>query len=255
MFVVSAEFKFGGSPTEPRREAVNSVLCTWRENGQILGTAWPLVATKNSLTAFVTLPEETSLASERANSMVTKATESLDRTGARLTTTLIGPEADLELACSCKTRTWQLLLTTYLDASSPLKCGDCLRSVPLYRIPLMRGGYYWDILAWQADYRATDHLQMGGCGEKWAEEQLVGLSSDLTVVGRRLRGEIENLTGIPTYYHLLCAVSPNAETESRRKCPSCEGEWRLGSALHDQIDYRCESCRLTSNAADSFADG
>src|SRR5262249_48613682 len=142
-----------------------------------------------------------------------------------------------------------VLFTTYLAVDSSLTCGDCFRSVPLYRIPHTDAQSYQDILFWQSNYRACDHLQMAcTTGERFGMRELSHVGSALSLEGRGVCEKITNLTGIPTYYYLYRYKGRSRTSETKRLCPACGGSWLLQERWH-LFDFRCDRCRLVSNIA------
>jgi len=134
-------------------------------------------------------------------------------------------------------------------AESPLSCGDCFRAVPLYRIPHTHGDEYADVLQWEADYKACDTLHMNiGTGERFGERQMFRHDSSLSRRGREICASISSLTGRPTYYYLCKVRARSSAEEERRRCPNCNGQWKLGKRWH-LFDFRCDRCLLLSNIA------
>lgn len=63
--------------SEAVAHAASSLLAAWRKNGQVLGKVWALVASGNSIAAYVSLPETSSLNESFANPYVRDATSAL----------------------------------------------------------------------------------------------------------------------------------------------------------------------------------
>jgi predicted nucleic acid-binding Zn ribbon protein len=133
---------------------------------------------------------------------------------------------------------------------SPLRCGDCFAPVPLYRVPATSGGEYYDVVSWESDYQACDRLQMNcTTGERFGLRQLGDIGSSLTRNGRDIAGRIAALTETPTYYYLHRYSGDSLDRELARRCPGCDGPWRLEQPWHRLFDLRCDRCRLVSNIA------
>ena len=81
--------------------------------------------------AYVTVPEENALDIGYMNKY-----SLLDLEHISFDIEIIGTNTDMEECCKCTHITSYFLKTNYADYESPLKCGECGRSVPLYKIPL-----------------------------------------------------------------------------------------------------------------------
>jgi predicted nucleic acid-binding Zn ribbon protein len=130
-----------------------------------------------------------------------------------------------------------------------LRSGDTLLPIPLYRNSPTLNGDHKAVIKWQTEWQACDELQMaGGCkAEHAALKEITQISSDLFRRGWDIRGRIEYVTGIPTYYYLYRVGGISLEDEKLRKCPKCGGEWRLDEPLHDIFYFKCDTCRIVSN--------
>ena len=79
---------------------------------------------------------------------------------------------------------------------------------------------------------------------------LTEISDTKSVLFKRgwgLRGRIEYLTKIPTYYYLYRVGGISLKDEKERKGPQCGGEWLLDAPIHDIFYFKCDDCRLVSN--------
>jgi predicted nucleic acid-binding Zn ribbon protein len=190
------------------------------------------------------IPAENSLDNAHNGKWVRQAVERFVACGgSEPCVTLIGEDAESAGPCECKEQSELVLFTTYLAMESPLRCGACFQSVPLYCVPPTYMGEYWDLLNWEADYQACDTLQMH-CDtlERAATREMSQLNSSLTQSGLQVCQQIQNLTEKPVYYYLY------RNGGRSRKCPSCGGEWLLPEAWH-KFDFKCEQCHLLSNIA------
>jgi predicted nucleic acid-binding Zn ribbon protein len=141
------------------------------------------------------------------------------------------------------------LFTHYLNRESPLRCGNCFAPIPLYRIPHIQDEEYLDVHQWEADYKACDTLQMHiRTGERFGERQMFQHDSSLSRRGRELCVRIASLTRRPTYYYLHKVRARSSAEEERRRCPNCNGQWKLGKRWH-LFDFRCDQCLLLSAIA------
>ena len=74
------------------------------------------------------------------------------------------------------TPNWQVLYTTYVHTCSPLRDGDNLLPIPLYRNSPTFNGDHKAVIKWQTEWQACDELQMaGGCKAEHAVMKFVML--------------------------------------------------------------------------------
>jgi predicted nucleic acid-binding Zn ribbon protein len=149
-------------------------------------------------------------------------------------------------ACACKSHSFLILYTDFISINSPVQCGDCGFSVPLYKLPVYYDHGYMPILSWESNYQSCDRLQMNcEVGERWAMNQMEFLDSQLTRQGREICSRLEELTGVPVYYYLHNYTRRRGDTKSI-PCPGCNKKWHLKERLLDSYDFKCSSCRLIS---------
>jgi predicted nucleic acid-binding Zn ribbon protein len=148
--------------------------------------------------------------------------------------------------CNCKKSDYYILTTNYATIISPLTCGNCNKSVPLYRIPIYDDYGYLPILRWETNYISCDSLQMNcEVGERWALNQMQEIDSQLSKQGLEICRKIEALTSIPTYYYLHNYRKIKNEQLSK-PCPSCNKYWGLTTRLHNFYDFKCDECKILS---------
>lgn len=252
MHTTSLNFKIiHHADVELQMDAIYSLLGAWRMNGQVLGDQFPTARTESGYRLYVNTPEADSLSNLNLNSHVRKYTEALLDAG--LSTPEISPvgtEPQCVGVCSCVKPEFYILYTTHLALESPLRCGGCFKSIPLYRLQKADEDNYQDIIDWQADYQSCDDLQMGcRVGERFANSQMSNFDSPLSRMGLDVCDSISGKTDTPTYYYLYRWVAKSYENEVSRKCPKCEGAWRRQQPLHDTFDFVCDKCKLVSNIA------
>jgi predicted nucleic acid-binding Zn ribbon protein len=149
-------------------------------------------------------------------------------------------------ACKCKKSDFYILTTNYVTIESPLTCGTCNKSVPLYRMPTYYDYGYMPILSWETNYISCDSLQMNcEVGERWALNQMQEIDSQLSKQGLEICRKIEDLTSIPTFYYLHNYKKFKGD-QLLRRCPICKGKWGLETQLHNHYDFKCDKCRIIS---------
>lgn len=220
-------------------------------NGQLLGSICPVYREGAMLHYTVLIPEADALDMRHANQWVDKSIVTLRDHGIGAPiVTLLGEDMESGTSCHCLARGSLVLYTSYEMVGSPLQCGDCFGAVPLYTIPPLENGEYYEIKSWETDYQACDTLQMNcATGERFGLREMSRLDSSITRRGRGLCQQIETNTGIPVYYYLFRYYGRSLRQEQARRCPACGGEWLLAEPLYGQFDFCCEPCRLLSNIA------
>ena len=227
------------------------LLLIWYQHlGLIQGRGRFITMQDGRLSAMVNCLEEDSLHPLYHSLQVRKGVEKLEQLcGNKLHTRLVASSyIDDEPTCKCVVRDHFVLVTQFLSSASPLKCGACDRTVPLYKIPIPEDGSHYPVLKWMDSYQACDTLQ-NNCqvGEKWAMRQMQDVHSELSTQGRDICARIEQLSGTPTYYYLFNYRKISLKTDRDRPCPNCNGPWLLESPLHKFYDFLCQKCRLISN--------
>jgi predicted nucleic acid-binding Zn ribbon protein len=227
------------------------LLGCWRRNGQALDS-WVIAERADCLLAYVAIPEPGSLEDGLANKYVRESMDKLKQYGAAPEVTILGPDPDTPTACECQTGCPLILFTTCMHRGSPLTCTDCLRPVPLYRIPSTCAEGYDDVLNWQEDYQACDTLELkSGPGERFGEREMSRHNSSLSRWGRELCRSIAALSGRRVYYYLSRTGGRSRASELLRRCPGCEGEWLLEEPFHI-FDFKCDRCMLLSSISFDF---
>ncbi len=153
--------------------------------------------------------------------------------------------------CTCEKTDFYILITNFITILSPLRCGNCHKSVPLYKIPIYYDYGYMPILSWETNYNVCDTLQMNcEVGEKWALKQMQEVNSQLSKQGLAICKKIAELTQIPTYYYLhnyrKIKYKKNQQSQLSQSCPMCKSEWDLFEKIHNFYDFKCDTCMLIS---------
>lgn len=253
MFVIELRFEcFADTTISASEKAINNLLEAYRANGQILGREFAVAFNEGEFKVRLLLPERTSLANKYHSPWVKKALSEL--TEAKLLAPrekFIGQDINSEVS-NPDTPSWQILYTSFVHMCSPLRSGDNLLPIPLYHIPATFNGDHKRIIRWQSEWQACDELQMAAAtkAEFAALDELSSVESDLFRRGWDLRGRIEYLTQIPTYYYLYRVGGQSLATEQTRPCPRCGSQtWKLTEPLLDMFHFRCEPCRIVSNVS------
>lgn len=235
--------------------AINNYLDMLRYNGQILGREFPIAMFSGWFVARLVCPEENSLEPIFNSLQVQQALNGLTEAG------LLSPKIktigedlnSLESAANLQP-SWQVLYTTFLDTCSPLRCGETLAPIPLYRTPeAISNGDRKSAIKWQEEWINCDELQMNGSALSCLALKEIGeVDSRLYYQGRNLCHRIQSITQIPTYYYLYRVAGKSLLDEQERKCPSCGGDWKLSAPLFDIFDFKCDQCQLVSNLSWDF---
>jgi len=251
MFVTELRFEcFADTTIDTVEKAINAFLEALRANGQILGREFAVAFNDGEFRVRLLLPEKTSLANRYHSPWVKVTLAGL--TAAKLLAPrekFIGKDINSEVS-STETPSWQVLYTSYVHMCSPLRNGDNLLPIPLYQLPATFNGDHKRIIKWQTEWQACDELQMAAAtkAEFAALDEITRVDSDLFRRGWDLRGRIEFLTQIPTYYYLYRVGGESLESELNRACPRCGSHhWKLEQPLLDMFHFRCEPCRIVSN--------
>ncbi|MFQ6371281.1 Zn-ribbon-containing protein [Shewanella sp. YIC-542] len=256
MFVCELRFDcFANTTISLAESAINNLLEAWRANGQILGREFPVALHDGSFRVRLLLPEESSLANRCNSPWAKQALRQLSQ--AKLLTPrekLLGQDINSEISCT-EPPSWQLLYTSYVHMCSPLRSGDNLLPIPLYQVPATFNGDHKQLIRWQTEWQACDELQMASAtaAEFAALHELSDIDSDLFRRGWDLRGRIEYLTKIPTYYYLYRVGGANRQQELQRPCPRCGNpHWHQAQPLLDLFHFKCDHCRIVSNLSWDF---
>jgi len=147
------------------------------------------------------------------------------------------------------------LIVGWIEDVSPVRAGSTGRLIPPYLLPLSDRETE-DLCSWASYYRAHDLIWIGSADlEIPAYRQLAELNSHLSQCGLAVRESVESATGLPTYYYLHRYFGrQDPRREDNRECPGCGRRWRRrreAAKLHGlrAFDFRCDHCRLVSDAA------
>ncbi len=230
--------------------AITGLIDALRYNGQILGREFPTSIQEGIFVTRVVCPEEDSLHARYHSTTVKQQLKALSQAGILAPRIKItGMDLHSDNTDPCTEPNWQILYTHYLSTCSPLRCGEHFAPIPLYKIPKAnQNDDHQALLRWQVDWACSDELQMHGttlAAPSMAE--ISSSDSQLNQTGRRLSQQLEQQSGIPTYYYLYHLGKQDKDKELTRKCPGCGGDWHQEAAIHGIFDFKCDPCRLLSN--------
>ncbi|MDK2126143.1 DUF2310 family Zn-ribbon-containing protein [Parachitinimonas caeni] len=234
-------------------DLINGYLAALRMNGQICGKEWPILfdstvetAQRCQIRAYCKTTQ--ALANQHNGSYVRKALGQLAQFGISTTWQILGPDLDGLPVCACTQPSAYVLFTTYLSLEPPVRCLDCWGAVPLYTLPLLPSGEYYELVTWQSDYQSCDALQMN-CSilERTVTRELSRPDSALSKQGRALCQTMTTLTGKPFYYYLYRASGRSHASEMKRHCPGCGDPFTPYQQPHQVLDLQCNRCQLFTN--------
>ncbi len=229
--------------SEEIKKAFNAYTTALELNGQILRRHRSYTSIGNEFQLRVVAPEKTTFDDANENINVTSARERFEAAyGESVVWNCIGENKNVTGSCECKKSDYYILKGNMKDTVSPVLCGNCGNSVPLYRLPrnYSREEYY-DILEWQRAYNDLNDLFKQGLDERYAYEMLNKANSSLNVEGRRIAKALNEKTGVPVYYHMFKYYGKN-----KNECPICGEEWKNNDEEYN-VDYICHRCRLVAN--------
>ncbi len=149
---------------------------------------------------------------------------------------------DKQTWCDCHTPSCRFLYTHWDRLVSPLRCGDCWRDVPLYRLPLLDNPSkeHGQLTTWLDTRENFEWLWLhSGAGEREAYRQLARPRSPFMKETRDLAAQLEAKTKVPTF-----AFLKHYYKKWDKHCPLCEREWKWKGP--EILRFRCNHCRLLS---------
>jgi predicted nucleic acid-binding Zn ribbon protein len=212
-------------------------------NGQILRRHKSYTLVGDEYQLRVVAPEKTSFDIANENMNVTHTREAFEAAyGAPIEWKYVGENRNVTGSCSCDHSDYYILKGNMKDTVSPVLCGNCGKSIPLYRLPrnYQREEYY-DILEWQRAYNDLNDLFKQGLDERYAYDMLNKANSSLNVEGRRIAKSLNERTGVRVYYHMFKYYGKN-----KNECPICGEDWKNEDEEYN-VGYICHRCKLVSN--------
>lgn len=143
-------------------------------------------------------------------------------------------------SCHCHEHSHYIIAALPEFSSSPIRCGDCGKEVPLTRIPyLFNEQEHYKILNYQRAYKNVDDLFMYGLSDRFTKRQLMNPNSELNKVGLEIREELEKKVNKPVYLFLDHFYGA---TDSIDCCPKCgKSLIKINSGF---IDLICDCCKF-----------
>lgn len=216
------------------------------KNGQILKD-YLLIKNHENYTAFVTVPDDDALDERHNNVYITKYLDEV-KNHFDIITELFGENLNTDKSCDCSEKPeWYMLYTDWTDDESPVVCGRCGKSVPLYKLPHISGeDEHHGVLGWKTAYRDMDSLWLYCLSDRFTYRQMNDAHSQLSKIGRDICKEFEEATGIPFYYYLFHSTGLSGKKKTPDSCPDCGGDWKL-TGEKTFVDYKCDKCRLVAD--------
>jgi len=240
---------------EAKRELadwVGALFSRYQKNGQIWG---PIVSgwVDGTLRATFHVPAPDALDPSHDSKGVSAALAKVTELCAAAPSWSATGEANETVAGELGDAPAIFLRADLFDETSPVHEGRDGTAVPLYRLP---GD--WQVRealhGWMRRYQLHDELWINsGRLEGWAYKELSQPDSVLSSEGRELAKQLEQLTGVGTYYFLKHYWGRRKE-DQRDVCPSCGGGWATeplgtGDQGIDSFGLRCDACRIVSEVA------
>lgn len=191
--------------------------------------------------AIVTLPEDDALDEKYNNIYVSKHLGNMHEFFT-ISIEIIGEDMDTAPSCTCEKKPdWYMLYADWTDQESPVVCGRCGKSVPLYKLPyIQKEDEYHGTLGWKEAYRDIDSLFNYCLSDRFTYRQMNNVDSQLSKIGMDICREFEKAMDVPFYYYLFhYRKTPTA-------CPACGENWIL-TGEKTFIDYKCDSCKLVAD--------
>jgi predicted nucleic acid-binding Zn ribbon protein len=224
-----------------------NLLAYLRHSGQLVGRDMNPFVLNGKMSASIVTATEDALDEKNQNSYVKKGIESLEKLcGYQLQTKFCGyGENQKQSVCMCKKH--KHLLLRFSDEYSPVQCGSCYKSIPLYKLKKIRDDGYEPITSWMSNSLACVLLDINcRVGEKWAIKQQSNPHTELGKEGIAVTKLIAEKNGIPCYYYLHNYAKHSVKKDNERTCPNCGHEWKLAQEIHQWVWFKCDRCFLMS---------
>ena len=225
-------------------DMIDDYLSPLDNNGQFV-SGYNLYSDGTFFYVTLVLPEEDSMSNAYGNHYVKTHTERL-RTFFDIELIREGVDLEHHRSCACEKPSWFLL---YPESGhySPLICGDCRGSVPLYKVPYPSSDTeHTEILNWRNAYCNMRNLWVHSLWDRFTSAQMRKHNSKLNLEGRDICAELEKKLSVPVYYFLHYQIEAWVGAGKTPKvCPQCGNDWAVNPEF-----YKCETCRLITTNPD-----
>ncbi len=231
-------------------ETVSEFVRALAGHGHLAGDSVPIARTEDDFRIYIITPEADALSAENFGQQLQSLLAAFGGAGlGPPAAVIIGDDPGTTQCCNCGVWSFIILYASFLDDEPPLRCGNCFRPVPLYRIPDSDPDLRAEIADWADDYRSCDRFWIrSGVGERFGYDQISKYDSPLSREGMKLSERLSNVFR-SSYYYLYRYKTRSEKAEKARKCPICGSDWYLEKRLHNKFDFKCDTCRLLSNIA------
>jgi predicted nucleic acid-binding Zn ribbon protein len=228
-------------------QAFWGLLAALRQNGQLVGRAMQPYKHNHKIMASIVTASVNALDVKYFNSAVQKSIATLEKLcGNKLQIKFVGlGEGQENEVCTCKKSKHYLLREA--DTYSPIQCGSCYKSVPLYLLKKIKDDAYEPINSFLSNAYACFLLDIGCVvGESWAIKQRSSPNTELGKQGLAVAKLVSEKTGIKCYYYLHNYAKRSVAKDNARPCPGCGGTWALKKEIHQWVWFKCDVCLLMS---------
>ena len=149
----------------------------------------------------------------------------------------LGEAVTCEGSCECAASCWYMLYSDLATEESPVVCGDCGKSVPLYKLPavLDKEGQS-NFLNWQDQFKSLQKLDVYNYTSDFTTAEIYTPTSRINKMGRALCRALEKAKSVPVFYHLEVKKAGDV-------CPICGREWSR-TANNEISSKLCTFCRI-----------
>ena len=257
----SAKLVFGKAPkrvTAKTELLVDLFLADLSQAGQI-GPITSFCRSDGELTAFIDVSRPDSLEIENYSKYGGERLDQIRKEfGQAPALTILDDDVPSRFP-SLKSASFLVLSGDFWRNDHPVRRGRDGYGLPAYLLQLdqIDPSICHNLHVWKRRYEAyfdvwfhTATLEMP------AYREIAEPKSALSREARDYCKDIEQSTGIPTYYHLYRYYGKRGDEKSRR-CPLCGDKWLLEKPYINkqrdwEIYYLCEKCRITSDRSRNF---
>lgn len=142
--------------------------------------------------------------------------------------------------CTCAAPSHYVLQYVPEWMGSPVMCGDCHGSVPLYKLAADRNDKVFDdLLRWRKLYRGYVEQYRAGVNARMAYDMVRNCRSEFAQHGRSIAGKLEQRTRVTTFYPIYSHLERKPE-----RCPQCGGPFVNQYRDAIAFDRCCRNCRI-----------